>query len=338
MTRYRCLLALIALFLLFAAGCGKADTPAKASTPMTQKQMLDTRPLCVGRFLIDVPIGTKVVGTQTTSSYAAGTISVQSAVSKAAFKARMEGVEKELRNAPHKTEGSRFSELSRPDDTSYLFRYRKNDVGARVYQIDGYRWTQSAVFAVNSGSSNDLFQSVLNDVKRGLFAMKSRDTWAIPTQPGFCFDNGFLPGSEASFEATGVQLAFKDYPGLAIFMETRVHTPSPVEEPSLFDRTDAAMKLMESPDKPSVLRRRKDRPTSIGAAEEVLWKHSRDGVYTLNGDVEANGSNRRLDKPDTAFSIVLDPPKDGSPQPDEDAVIRLWDTVVDSLRLRPGAL
>ncbi|TVT46086.1 MAG: hypothetical protein FHP94_17800 [Denitromonas halophila] len=168
--------------------------------------------------------------------------------------------------------------------------------------------------------------------------LKPRDTRTIPTDRGFCFDGGFLPGGDGGFEATGVQLTFKAYPGLVVFMETRVRSASPVEEASLIERTDAAMKLMDASDKPTVLQRRNDRRVAFGTAEEVLWKHPRGDHYTLMGDIEMNGLDGATDKPDVAFSIVLDPPKDGAEQPEEGGVLRLWDSVVESLRLRPGAV
>ena len=330
----------IAPLLFLAAGCGKAETPAKGPTPMTQSQTITTRPLCVGRFLIDVPADAKVVGTQTTTSNTAGTISMQTTVSKATFKSKMESNEAQLRRSPHQTEGSRLSEVLRPDEMAYIFRYRKNDVGVRAYQIDGYRWieSESILLTINSGASNDVVRTVIDEVKRGLYAVTPRDTWAIPTEPGFCFDHGFLPVRDSTFEATGVQLEFVQFPGLRIFMETRVHGPSPVAEPGLLERTDDALKLTDGSDKPSVLRKRHDRAVLFGKAEEVFLKQRREKHYSILGDLEMHGQDGALDKPDTAFSLVLDPPKDGSTQPEEEAVLRLWDAVIDSVRLRPGAL
>jgi len=305
---------------------------------MTKTQVLATRPLCVGRFLIDVPMDATVTGTQTTSSGVSGTISVQTGTSKSAFDSKMLGIETRLRSALHETEGSRLSEVLRPDANTYIFRYRKSEIGTRVYQIDGYRWADSTMFAIESGSSNDDFQLVVDEVIKGSVNVRLRETWTIPTDTGFCFDGGFLPGGDVGFEATGVQLTFKSYPGLVMFMETRVRSKSPADEAGLIERTDAALKLMDTQDKPTVLRRSNDRRLAFGTAEDVLWKHRKGDHYALKGDVEMVGLNGATDKPDVAFGIVLDPPKDGTEQPEEGAVLRLWDSVVESLRLRPGAI
>jgi len=328
----------LASAILMAVGCGEATQSDTGQKPMSESQTIASRPLCVGRFLIDVPVDVQVVGTQTTTSSTAGAVSIERAVTKAAFVAKMEDIKAKLQSAPHHTEGTRLSEQLRPDDATYIFRYRKNSAGTRAYQIDGYRWVESNMFTINSSAANDSFLSTIADVKRGLSTMTPRDTWSIPTEPGFCFDNGFLPGRENSFEATGVQLSFEAYPGVSIFMETRTRSFSAEKEAGLIERTDWAMTLMDASDKPIVLRRRQDRPVLSGLAEEVLWKHKRDGYYQLKGDAEMNGQAGDPGKPDTAFSIILDQPGDGSLQPNEEKVIQLWDAVINSVRLRPGAL
>jgi len=47
-------------FLLFAAGCSEDTASEVLPKIMTEKQAITTRPLCVGRFLIDVPAETRV--------------------------------------------------------------------------------------------------------------------------------------------------------------------------------------------------------------------------------------------------------------------------------------
>jgi hypothetical protein len=331
-------LALAAPLVLLVAACGKTNATANNHSPMTQIQTIATRPLCVGRFLIDVPADAQVVGTQTNTSSTAGTVSVKKPISRAAFQSKMNDIQMQLKSAVHQTEGSRLAEVTRPDDSTYIFRYRKSGVGARVFQIDGYRWNDSAIFGINSNASNDSFQTVVKDVSMGLNTVQFRDPWVTPSEPGFCFDHGFLPGKESSFEATGVSIKSAQLPGVTVFLETRLQVPSPVVQPSLIVRTKEALKLNEGGNKPAIVRERQDRVLLFGQADEVLLKQRHNKHYSLLGDVEMKGRAGALDKPDVAFSLVLDPPKNDTDQPAEAAVLQLWDSVVNSLRLRPGAL
>jgi Tle cognate immunity protein 4 C-terminal domain/Tle cognate immunity protein 4 N-terminal domain len=338
-TTRRRVLTLFAPLLLLAAGSGKADTPAKGSTPMPHTQTIATRPLCVGRLLIDVPADAKVIGTQTTSSSTAGTISVQVAVKKVAFKAKMEDIETKLRNAPHQTEGSRLSEVLRPDDATYVFRYRKNDVGARVYQIDGYRWAESNQFTINSNASNSTFRSVIDEVKRGLLTMKPRDTWTVPTEPGFCFDNGFLPGKDSTFEATGVQLTFKAYPGLMIALETQTSDQGASAGPDLITRVEEGQGILEPNQRATMLRKNAKRSVDGRMGQEVMLKRQVEEGVRLTGYLEINAEPSRIDAPGISFAVALDPSKQkGGATSKEEDVLHLWDAVIQSLRLRPGAI
>lgn len=338
MMKHKHLLVFLAPLLLFAAGCDKADSPPSEPKLMTQPLTIATRPLCVGRFLIDVPVDAKVVWTLT-DTHAAGEISPPVLASThSSFELQMKTTEAELRAQTHFGEGSRFKEVTSTDPNTRLFVYRGDPVDTTGFKIDGYVLKGETIFHVGGFANNDLLPRAKNRVSSGLQNIFPRDTWSIPTEPGFCFDNGFLPGRENSFEATGVQLSFEAYPGVSIFMETRTRSFSAAKEAGLIERTDWAMTLMDASDKPIVLRRRQDRPVLSGLAEEVLWKHKRDGYYQLKGDAEMNGQAGDPGKPDTAFSIILDQPDDGSLQPNEEKVIQLWDAVINSVRLRPGAL
>ncbi len=332
-------LVLAAPFLLFAAGCSEDTASEVLPKIMTEKQAIATRPLCVGRFLVDVPMNMTVAGTQTTSAGVSGTISVQSGVSKSAFNLKMTGIETRLRSAIHETEGSRLSEVLRPDETTYIFRYRKSEIGARVYQIDGYRWVDSTMFAIVSGSSNDEFRSVVDDVAKGLLEIKPRDTWTIPTEPGFCFDGGFLPGSDGGFEATGVQLESPGFPNLLIAFSTRANDGPPPEGAQLLTRTDAVLQGVDGSDRPTVLRREGTRPLGERTAQEVMWKWVKSEGVMLSGNLELYASSHRLDAPEISFELALDPPeKKAGANTDEQDALLLWDTIIQSLRLRPGAV
>ncbi|MCZ4304213.1 T6SS immunity protein Tli4 family protein [Zoogloeaceae bacterium G21618-S1] len=337
MTLRHIALVLATPFLLFAAGCSEDATPASPKEAMTDAQAIATRPLCIGRFLIDVPAETRVTWTDTRTALA-GVIKREGTLSENAFSTRMRR-EQERVGGPVSEDASLLKEVREINDgQGRVLVFRDAPSNDLYFDMKAFVLVQGTLFSLFGQAEDAKLSSAIRDIEKGLSMLKHRDTWTIPTDRGFCFDGGFLPGGDGGFEATGVQLTFKAYPGLVVFMETRVRSASPVEEASLIERTDAAMKLMDASDKPTVLRRRNERSVAFGTAEEVLWKHRQGDHYTLKGDVEMNGLDGATDKPDLAFSIVLDPAKDGTEQPEEGAVLRLWDSVVESLRLRPGAV
>lgn len=306
---------------------------------MTQTQTIASRPLCVGRFLIDVPPDAKVTWTRTSTSGTAGTISALTSVAKTAFRSKMDGIEAELRKAPHQTEGSRLSEVVRPDDSVWIFRYRKSEVGARVYQIDGYHLSGDTLYTVNSSSSNDGFHEGVQAVQRGLTALQFREIWAIPTEPGFCFDHGFLPGRRSTFEATGVQISSAQFPGVMIAFETQTNEQGKFPGPDLIARTEQGQDILEPSRRATLLRKNPKRSVGGRFGQEMMLKRQPGGGLQLSGSLEINAEPGRIDAPGIVFSLVLDPPaKPGEMSTKEEDAMKLWDTIVDSVRLRPGAL
>lgn len=332
------LLAILAPLLLFAVGCNNADSSLPEQKPMTQPQTIATRPLCVGRFLIDVPVDAKVTWTDTRTSLT-GAIKKEGTLSEKLLASRMRDEQERIAQTTSANGTSLLKDSHEiKDQRGRIFVFRDAPSNDLYYDVKAFTLKDGLLFSFHDQAEDDKLPLAIRDVSKGVALLASRDTWAIRTEPGFCFDNGFLPGKDSSFEATGVAITTPQLPGVRIFLETRVHASSPVAQPNLLQRTDDALKLHEGPNKPSVLRKRQDRPVLFGNANEVLLKERLEKHYSLMGDVELFGMAGALDKPDTAFSLVVDPPKDVAAQPDEETVLRLWDAVVDSIRLRPGAL
>jgi hypothetical protein len=339
MTIRRCILALLAPLMLLAAGCGNADTPAKGSSPMTQPKTIASRPLCVGRFLIDVPADAKVTWT-TTNTYEVGEI-VTTLARRGEFVHKIEEVEAQLRSRTHLDEGQLLKEMVEPRPDAKVFVFRRDEFSTTGYELAGYVFYKDSgrYFLLKDGANNDRLERAKSRIADGLIRLQPRDTWAIPTDPGFCFDNGFLPGKESGFEATGVQLEFPGFPNLLIALSTRANDRPPPEGGQLLPRSDAVLRGVDGADRPAVLRHVSARQLGDRTGQEVMWKWTKSGSVMLSGNMEVYASSRQLASPEIAFALALDPPKqEGGATAKEADVLQLWDAIIQSLRLRPGAL
>ncbi|HQU89922.1 MAG: hypothetical protein H6944_11760 [Zoogloeaceae bacterium] len=325
-------------FLLFAAGCSEDATSEAPQKPMTETQTIATRPLCVGRFLIDVPAETRVTWTDTRTALA-GVIKREGTLSEKVFATRMRR-EQERVAGPAPEDASLLKEVREVEDGhARILVFRDAPSNDLYFDIKAFSLRKGTLFSLFGQAEDARLSSAIRDIEKGMRMLKPRDIWTIPTEPGFCFDGGFLPGSDGGFEATGVQLEFPAFPNLLIAFSTRANDGPPPEGAQLLTRTDAVLQGVDGSDRPTVLRREGTRSLGERTAQEVMWKWVKSEGVMLSGNLELYASSHRLDAPEISFELALDPPeKKAGANTDEQDALLLWDTIIQSLRLRPGAV
>ena len=137
----------IAPLLFLAAGCGKAETPAKGPTPMTQSQTITTRPLCVGRFLIDVPVDAKVSWTVTRTSLT-GVIKMEGPLSERMFAARMRDEQGRIANTTTSKGASLLKETQEiKNQPGRIFVFRDSPSNDLYYDVKAFALKAGALFS-----------------------------------------------------------------------------------------------------------------------------------------------------------------------------------------------
>lgn len=346
--------------LLIIAGVAMtlaACSPPPAQTAQSDKQKTGTQSmtvsvppltqtLCIGRFLIGLPANTSI-NLGTAKTYEAGKIERTPRISLDEFEKRMHRREQELRALAHNTEGTRLKEVMRdPVKHSRIFLYRESEVASRTVEIHGYLWRDNQMFTFESGADNEFIAVGKQDMVRAMTSLKIRDNRTIPNEPGFCIDGALLPGKEFRFENVGASFEFSDYPGFIIGFGTRA-TDRPVDpDERLIARVLRSDKLA-SPDEPPEITIRQTGKRQVAGlfAEELVRKFKStkvDAMFML-GYAEHYPQPGRLDQPEITLRFELDPADPVTGQrhanlPSEEAVLALWDAILDSLRLRPGAL
>jgi len=171
--------------------------------------------------------------------------------------------------------------------------------------------------------------------------LRSRDPQDIPAEPGFCIDGAYIAGSTFQREGFNVGVSFPDHPG-AFFSFS---TDTGAEEDQLLDRVGGflagAAKMVAG------LETLRKGQRNIGpiSAQEYLVAGSAEGQRAYSFAWESQGKDGSLSEPNiTAGLGVLERDADshGNPPPpafrsDQEA-LELWDAIIDSIRLRPGAV
>jgi hypothetical protein len=292
---------------------------------------------CFGRYLVDLPPDARV-----TAKYKIWDDEIVwlKGYMPDMLKAEIDKREAELKAQKHKTKGSMFVQrAAHPNGSTTLVSwsepyYDKMYLGETYFVVPHpYR-----VYRYNGDISVNRLAIALANNDRVSNALHARADNEIPTEPGFCINGGYIAGSEFMDEEFSVSLGFPRHPDVSFGISGYV-----VGEPDkpLLERTDSAVAgFLGKFAGLSVLRKRK-RPVGPIEAEEFLIAGREKGQTTYAFKWEAPGKAKSLALPNLNVELGLleqTPPPPTPPFKDDDEALQLWDAIVDSIRLRPGAV
>jgi hypothetical protein len=203
-------------------------------------------------------------------------------------------------------------------------------------------YEENTLFHMTGGigsSAIDRVEDIYEDTVRRI---KARDNWSMPTESGFCFDGGIVTGSSTYTEE--VSQSFALMPGrpalLLIQMRDAVDTD---QKPLTRTLPQLRAQMDRMPGHYRILRQGKRMIAGMDA-EEVLFELKEGDITSYRFYLLASGDQSTLAKPHTAIQLLLgasspDLAPDQATSPvDEAQALQAWDTLLNSLRLRPGAV
>jgi hypothetical protein len=309
------------------------------------KHMTETmKTVCVGRFLIDVPVEAKV---SFRGEFLSGwNISIDPDETDEQFSARLANREAELKVA--KNEQGR-------DSLESTIRIGHNNIRGSIFVFDRI-WTHgfedgkrvdSTAAAVHGYvhtqlTSLDFTAKLLdakdaNELAQVVTQIKPLKEGEIPTEPGFCFGRAMIkdPLLASQNERVTMFLSLRNHPDFLIAFDTAAGLKP--DEPLL------ARDARNRPAFASLIKALRHGPRSIGGipGEEMV-----DRFDERNGTTGHSCEWESISKQDSVFQPELSlefstghPPRPGAPPIEsslsDDAVLALWDKVSSSIRVRP---
>lgn len=294
---------------------------------------------CFGRFLVDLPpqvevrAAYKIWGDEIKRLYETPT-SLATTLNKR---------EQELKAKKHETEGDMFIRRIEHDgrSTSLLSWYSKNSKRGMLlesYLVSKPDWQ---AFQNNGEVSPSKEQSAIGIADKLANNIRSRAPNEIPTGPGFCIDGGFIAGNAYQSEEFLVGVKFPDHPDVNfdIMASTGAAENRLLERMNNFFQTEVA-----GPVTGIKTLRKGQRNVGPIQAEEYLIAASDQGQRVYSFAWESQGKDESLAEP--SFSVGLgvlerDTDDAGNPPPpafkSDEQALELWDAIIESIRLRPGA-
>lgn len=346
---------------LFIATAAVALTAAVWLWPhSTQPSQQDTQAMktftenmtthCVGRFLIDAPTGVDT-GVGTYGFQIAEIKPIQRSTQP--VEERLQRLDRELA-ARVTAQATWKSVYGKPLDPAQLFSprpdvrsiwYGKPDSDSKTSdQMDGYAVRPEGTFIFETGAFDQADVKEFNDFLTEIAPTLSlRDSSTIPTQPGFCFDNGFIAMNPKRGESVEWGWSLPGHPKVYFGVSARTNDDK-VDE-GILDREADILKELQAAigvtGMTQVKTLRKRRFGLNGMAAQEWLREITDDAPEYQFNLEIPGKPNDLANPSINLSLKVG----GSsikghvkPSLTTGEAIALWDAVIQTLRLRPGAV
>jgi len=333
--RIRLYLNTLAAFALFSATANAASTPARtpAMTQQDSQPQATTKTWCFGRFLIDLPVGATLSGGSYKYNFA--TVEKPEAMSFESFEKQVEVREANLRAKKHETDPSLLRTAQHPDKNTRLLAYWDKEYSESQVQIEGQHWVNGWRFLLSAKADTPKQTQALARMADRVTRLRPRSADDIPTDPGFCFDGGFVADDEWKSENVDIGFKFPGMPdvsfGVAIF-------PKDPDKP-LLDRKGGALQSLGAFATGVRTLRERDRPIGPFKGQEILMTVPNSGANKGHMFIWETQGEGTLERP--FISIEM-----GSGHSDgkgnaqktrlsDEQAMALWDSIVSTLRIRP---
>jgi Tle cognate immunity protein 4 C-terminal domain/Tle cognate immunity protein 4 N-terminal domain len=368
--RRRRYVLLLVGFLLTAGLSAGARTSSLEPVMMTNNPLLaDPRPWCIGRIVMDRPARSEMYFEQ--YKYWGDEIAIASNVSPGTFQHKVEVRENELRTKKRinsinldemlarklnsmllETDTSFLEKAVSPTPNSRLLFFKTNvDHPDLPFDEEGY---------VLAGTTMLTMKSILNpgDIEKSIKLTSDeyqyityRDDWTVPTERGFCVSGALIGGPSRNSEEVKQSIILS--PGRSSMLVINMRDAVDVDQQSSLLKTlpDLRKDLRDQGYGHNVHILREGKRQVAGMdAEEVLISIKDGGVQAFRFYLLAPGNPDSTAQPHTDIQLMLgDPLSDGDKQNgktpeqasspvDEAGAIQAWDTLLNSMRLRPGAM
>lgn len=304
----------------------------------------DVSTFCTGRFLLDMPAGSVLSGGNYRYDFAR--LEKPKSMTLEEFEAEMVAKEKKLKSTRHESEPSLLRLLIKPDPHSWIFVYWEESFISEIAEVYGYRWIDGTryLFKKQAGMSKPATGTMsrqdytIERMRKILSSLRKRSTYEIPTEPGYCFEDGFIANPEWEMEEAGIDITIAGHPDAFVSVWFYPLARSAHSKP-LLDRMGGVLQTLgQMATSVHVLRKGERQVGPYRGQEFLASAPSSRGMrgHKFIWETEGDGT---LDTP--ALKIELTTgyrDKKGNPQQtrltDEQA-IKLWDDVLNSFRLRP---
>lgn len=306
---------------------------------MTHQSAHTTSTFCMGRFLIDVPAGSRLSG----GNYKYDFIRIEpvKATTYEEFATEVDRIESTLRSAKNeKTQKSMLLQSVQPGNDTRILASWKADFSTAQINVLGYRWINGSRFLFEDDVGGSKQEFGMNRMQEALSRLRPRADTDIPSDPGFCFAGGFVANPRWRNEEASLDIDIAGHPDA--FVSVWIYPlASHKHDRPLLERMGGMTGFLANLATSVRVLRKGDREVGPYPGQEHLA--SAPGSNGMRGHAfvwETQGDGT-LDTPAIKIELTTGY-HDGKGNQQKTSLtdkeaMKLWDDILDSFRLRPVA-
>lgn len=322
------------------------------------KSLRNMQPFCVGRFLINLPEGTTVRVNR--ASVEGAEFSAEAPVSHSKFELLMEKRWAEIEAIKVDDNGKPFIQVSKriePRKDAVIFNYQHvmirsadietgADVERHLHKTEAYFWQDNTLYSFTSDPADD---AVLKTIQ----ALHKHNNSQTPSGPGFCGPDSFFVGG-AKPESLSIAFRLPTQPPIDLYLDTSTYYSAETGQlqvpprPKLSDYENENFKGMTLRDAPRTVSGLAGKEWIEGTTQkrgDDAYETNIDATWFYPGEMASSGKPAIEARYGITYKTTSPPSPWGSfPKTNtldgisEETFMTYWDTILGTLRLRPGAL
>lgn len=325
---------LLLFFSFGAAGTFKEDKK------MTQIPIQERKTHCLGRHLLDLPANATL-----DARYTVGDSKVETlhGLSERELKHMLAAREGELSTKQHDEMGRMLVDRKNISPDRVLITSWVSPNSRYLHKMELYSLFPEArvLQKIVGETSPEYFEKGVQYFSSLSQALRYRGAAEVPTEAGFCINFGVVMRSVLNKEETSATIRISGLPGLTFNYMAYV-TGKPDREllrrvasaPPAYEGTRSGMKML----------RRGERNVGSIKGQELLVRGDASGKHSYEFLWESQGQRASLEHPFLSLRMTTTDESDengeimDAPFESDAEAMALWDSIIGSLRLRPGAV
>jgi Tle cognate immunity protein 4 C-terminal domain/Tle cognate immunity protein 4 N-terminal domain len=332
--------------LLAATGCAtRAQQSPSESTNVgkinTMSQDTTSKKThCLGRYLIDLPADAEI---KASFKYAGGIVETRRNITRSIFEQMVSVRESNLKSTSHKLGGNMLvGRTSIGDDKILLQSWVDATTTQNAHKNETFIYVKdkSILFLRNTESDSVAQLRTIERAKMIAGYYRHRNDNEVPTEAGFCINSGLITSKNINSEEFTSNVIFKQSPGMSASITSMV-TGNPAG--SMLSRMEREMTFLDK----SVLAamtvlRKKARAIGPVEGEEFLVAAIEDGKKGYQFVWSTQGKANSIEFPSMTIRLttarLVNNEIAAAPFKTDREALEMWDSLLNSLRLRPGAV
>jgi len=288
----------------------------------------------IGRHLVDVPGDAKLLEDWKIAGDPLEPLPIKSDTH---FKLVVEQREAELRATPHKKHPSLFIEKAMHAQGAVTLISWDEPHSEIFYRSDSYFRAGKKAMKYSGEIDPERKKAALDRRERYAHEWRELRPGEIPEGIGFVAGDMILADNRFNRESWSLSVALAGKPDVGLYLSA--YTQSKVE-PGLRQRAGGILTGMLGLGLGLVRLRNRERPVGPIWAEEILVAGTQNGKRGYGFKWEAPGKADSLTEPQINITLEVREsayPTNAQSFANDEEALALWDAIVDSIRLRPGA-